>query len=182
MIKQLQKLRVLMPQVSSRTTATMRILGCRKTSHVSTPANGSRRRHLNAGQNPNEITMLMKSYQQTRDRLKSLKATKTDPRKRKLSSKAESNSSGRVRTATSSLAKTKKTAKVAMAAKIGSKKRASSFFFVSHSLVDNETSCSQVKKRLVTEWQFNGEPNCTFSDANRASGLGHWFAFGAPGW
>ena len=77
-----------------------------------------------------EITMLTKSHQETRDRLKSLKATKSDLRKRKSSSKAESNSSGRVRTVTSSLAKTTKTAKVAMAAKISSKKSMSPFFHV----------------------------------------------------
>ena len=67
----------------------------------------------------NEITMLTKSHQETRDRLKSLKASKTNIRKQKSSSKAESNSSGRVRTTTiSSSAK----AKVTMAAKVGSKK------------------------------------------------------------
>jgi len=44
----------------------------------------------------NEITMLTKSHQETRNRLKSLKASKTDLRKRKSSSKAESNSSGRI--------------------------------------------------------------------------------------
>ena len=84
-----------------------------------------------------EITMLTKSHQETRDRLKSLKATKSDLRKRKSSSKAESNSSGRVRTVTS-LAKTSKTAKVAMAAKISSKKSMSPFF-ISYSFVDDDT-------------------------------------------
>lgn len=48
----------------------------------------------------NEITMLTKSHQETRDRIKSLKASKTDIYKRKSSSKAESNSSGRVRSTT----------------------------------------------------------------------------------
>lgn len=68
----------------------------------------------------NEITMLTKSHQESRDRLRSLKASKTEIRKRKSSSKAESNSSGRVRTTTvSSSAKAKK---VARAAKVSSKK------------------------------------------------------------
>ena len=69
----------------------------------------------------NEISMLTKSHQETRDRIKSLKASKkTYIRKRNSSSKAESNSSGRVRTTTiSSSAKVKK---VTMAAKVGSKK------------------------------------------------------------
>ena len=68
----------------------------------------------------NEITMLTKSHQETRDRLKSLKASKTDLRKRKSSSKAESSSSGRIRTTTtSSSAKVKK---ATAAAKAGLKK------------------------------------------------------------
>ena len=68
----------------------------------------------------NEITMLTKSHQETRDRLKSLKSSKTDIcRKRKSSSKAESNSSGRVRSTTIF---SSATAKVTKAAKFGSKK------------------------------------------------------------
>jgi hypothetical protein len=73
----------------------------------------------------NEITMLTKSHQETRDRIKSLKASKTDICKRKSSSKAESNSSGRVRSTTissSAKAKMTKAAKVTKAAKFGSKK------------------------------------------------------------
>jgi len=83
-------------------------------------------REEEANEIENEITMLTKSHQETRDRLKSLKATKTDLHKCKSSSKAELNSSGHMRTATS--AKTSKTAKVAMAAKISSKKSTSLFF------------------------------------------------------
>jgi hypothetical protein len=68
----------------------------------------------------NEITMLTKSHQDTHDRLKSLKASKTKIRKQKSSSKAESNSSGRVRTTMfSTSAKVKK---VTAAAKVGSKR------------------------------------------------------------
>jgi len=71
----------------------------------------------------NELTLLTKTHQETRDRLKSLKASKADLRKRKSSSKAESNSSGRIRTrlanSSSSSAKAKK---ATMAAKIGAKK------------------------------------------------------------
>ena len=64
--------------------------------------------------------MLTKSHQETRDRLKSLKASKTNIcRKRKSSSKAESNSSGRVRSTTIF---SSATAKVTKAAKFGSKK------------------------------------------------------------
>ena len=68
----------------------------------------------------NEITMLMKTHQETRNRIKSLKASKkTYSRKGKSSSKAESSSSGRVRTAISSSAKAKK---LTTAAKVSSKK------------------------------------------------------------
>ena len=68
----------------------------------------------------NEITMLTKTHQKTHDRIKSLKASKkTYSRKGKSSSKAESSSSGRVRTAISSSAKAKK---LTMAAKASSKK------------------------------------------------------------
>lgn len=70
----------------------------------------------------NEITVLTKSHQETRERLKSLKASKTDLRKRKSSSKAESNSSGRVRTTTTSGSLSAKARKVTIAAKVGSKK------------------------------------------------------------
>jgi hypothetical protein len=66
----------------------------------------------------NEITMLTKNHHEIRDRLKSLKASKTDLRKRKSSSKAESSSSGRIRTMASSA----KLKKVSLATKVGSKK------------------------------------------------------------
>ena len=67
-----------------------------------------------------EITLLTKSHQETRDSIKSLKASKkTYIRKGKSSSKAESNSSGRVRTKISSSEKAKK---VTNAAKVGYKK------------------------------------------------------------
>jgi chromosome segregation ATPase len=66
----------------------------------------------------NEITMLTKNHHEIRDRLKSLKASKTDLRKRKSSSKAESSSSGRIHTMASSA----KLKKVSLAAKVGSKK------------------------------------------------------------
>ena len=52
MSEQPQKFRVLMPQVFSRTTATMRIPGCRETLLVLTLANESRRLHLNARKKP----------------------------------------------------------------------------------------------------------------------------------
>jgi chromosome segregation ATPase len=109
-------------------------------------------REAEANDIENEITMLTKSHQETRDRLKSLKATKSDLRKRKSSSKAESNSSGRVRTATSSLAKTGKTAKVALAAKISSKKSTSQFFFIVHlhPFVDDDTSHQPQSSRRKT--------------------------------
>lgn len=146
-------------------------------------------REEEANEIENEITMLTKSHQETRDRLKSLKAAKTDLRKRKSSSKAESNSSGRVRTATSSLAKTSKMAKVALAAKISSKKSTSPFFFMSvYSILlltmTCHTSRSQVNKRLVIEWQFDCQPNCSLSDvSSRATGLGDsdGFPLGASG-
>ena len=69
----------------------------------------------------NEISMLTKSHQEMPDRIKSLKLSKkTYIRKRNSSSKAESNSSGRVHTTmTSSSAKVKK---VTTAAKVSSKK------------------------------------------------------------
>lgn len=72
----------------------------------------------------NEISMLTKSQQETRDRLKSLKASKTDIRKRKSSSKAESNSSGRIVRVvhTSSISSSAKVKKVTTAAKVASKK------------------------------------------------------------
>ncbi|KIM35659.1 hypothetical protein M413DRAFT_326604 [Hebeloma cylindrosporum] len=79
-------------------------------------------RDVAVGEIENEITLLTKAHHDTRERLKSLKASKTELRKRKSSSKAESNSSGRVRTSAS--AKTKKTAKVAISAKTSSKKTA----------------------------------------------------------
>jgi hypothetical protein len=66
----------------------------------------------------NEITILTNNHHEIRDRLKSLKASKTDLRKRKSSSKAESSSSGRIRTMASSA----KLKKVSLAAKVGSKK------------------------------------------------------------
>jgi len=136
-------------------------------------------REAEANDIENEITMLTRSHQETRDRLKSLKATKTDLRKRKSSSKAESNSSGRVRTSTSSLAKTRKTAQVAMAAKIGSKKSTSPVFLIFYRFIlllmmTCHTSRSQVDERLVIEWQFDCQPNCCFSGdaSSRATGLG----------
>ena len=57
MNEQLQKFRVLMQQVSLRTTATMHIPGCHETLHVSTPANESRRLHLNARRKPMKSKM-----------------------------------------------------------------------------------------------------------------------------
>ena len=75
----------------------------------------------------NEITMLTKSHQETRDRLKSLKASKTNIRKQKSSSKAESNSSGRVRTTVTTISPSAKAKKVAMAARVSSKKCMLSF-------------------------------------------------------
>ena len=108
----------------------------------------------------NENTMLTKSHQETCDRLKSLKASKTDIcRKRKSSSKAESNSSGHVRSTTiSSSVK----AKVTKAAKFGSKKCMLivpfSFFFVSpYSMTTpswNQFEDSEGIKFVIVEWQF----------------------------
>ena len=95
----------------------------------------------------NEITMLTKSHQETRDRIKSLKASKkTYVHKGKSSSKAESNSSGHVRTTISSSAKAKK---VTTAAKVDSKKGTLPFpycfqvFFTPVFL--NNTSRNQIK-------------------------------------
>jgi hypothetical protein len=72
----------------------------------------------------NEITMLTKSHQETRDRIKSLKASKkTYSRKGKSSSKAESNSSGRVRLRVgTTISSSEKAKKVSTAAIVGSKK------------------------------------------------------------
>jgi hypothetical protein len=87
----------------------------------------------------NEISMLTKSHQETRDRIKSLKASKkTYIRKRKSSSKAESNSSGRVRTTTSSSTKTK----VTTAAKVCFKKGMQPFLIYSP-YFDNNLNTSQ---------------------------------------
>lgn len=130
--------------------------------------------------------MLTKSHQETRDRLKTLKAIKSDLRKRKSSSKAESNSSGRVRTATSSLVKTSKAAKVAMAAKISSKKYdtffSSLFYFILLLTMTHHSSRSQVNKRPIIEWQFDCQPNCSLSHTgSRAAGLRDCFPLGASG-
>ena len=95
----------------------------------------------------NENTMLTKSHQETRDRLKSLKASKTDIcRKQKSSSKAESNSSGCVCSTTiSSSAK----AKVTKAAKFGSKKCTLvvpfSFFCFTLSLFNDNTQLKSIR-------------------------------------
>ena len=91
----------------------------------------------------NEISMLTKSHQETRDRIKSLKASKkTYIRKRKSSSKAESNSSGRVRTTTSSSTKTK----VTTAAKVGFKKVCNRSLFI-HLILTTSWTPAKINSR-----------------------------------
>lgn len=77
-----------------------------------------------------EIATLTQTQKETSERLKTLKASRGDLRKRgqKFSSKAESNSSGRVRSST----KGKKAESVAAAAKQGPKKRAFCCFILSY--------------------------------------------------
>jgi len=116
----------------------------------------------------NEITVLTKTHQETRDRLKSLKASKTDLRKRKSSSKAESNSSGRIRTTATSSAKVKK---VVIAAKVGSKKCMLpfvDFFELSFNLFDCNTSRTQGKKSfvIIVDQQLDYQPSCCRYVAN----------------
>jgi hypothetical protein len=114
----------------------------------------------------NEITMLTKSHQETRDRLKSLKASKTDLRKRRSSSKAESNSSGRIRTTTSSSANLK-VKKATTAAKVGLKRCALLlyFFFESLSLMMPAVAAEiKSKKELKDSSSLSGS-----STANQAA-------------
>lgn len=92
----------------------------------------------------NEITLLTKYQQETRNRLKTLKASKSDIRKRKSSSKAESNSSGRVRTATIS---SKKKENVTKAAKICFKKCTLFPFQVFFFAITMTTSSAEIKSR-----------------------------------
>ena len=92
----------------------------------------------------NEISMLTKSHQETRDRIKSLKASKkTYIHKQNSSSKAESNSSGRVHTTMNSSSENVK--KVTTAAKVGSKKCKLSFLSVFHLILT--TTPAKIKLR-----------------------------------
>jgi len=106
----------------------------------------------------NELNLLTESHQETRDRLKSLKSSKADLRKRKSSSKAESNSSGRIQTnPSSSSAKAKK---ATMAAKFGSKKcMLLSYCFVRvcfSPYFNYDTSRNQVKEGFfIVDWQLD---------------------------